>query len=240
MSDVALILLLTAAAGLCMPIGGLIASMEHIRPRWLENELRHFIIAFGGGLLLGAVFQVLLPQGTGMTGEPLTSVLVFLLGGVMFFALERRLGLRRREAPQLTGMLVDFVPESIALGGLAASKPELALTLAIVIGLQNIPEGFNAYRELVTSRALSRGKVLLVMLLLTPLGPVAGLSAHYGLADQPRALGMIMLLASGGIVYLMFQDIAPQSRLRQHWAPPLGAVLGVGFTLLTEMLVSTH
>lgn len=240
MSDVAMILVLTGAAGLCMPIGGLIASMEHIRPRWLENELRHFIIAFGGGLLLGAVFQVLLPQGTEMTGDQAVSVLVFLLGGILLFALERRLALRRHEAPQLTGMLVDFIPESIALGGLAASNPELALVLAIVIGLQNIPEGFNAYRELVKSRVLSRSKVLLVMLLLTPLGPAAGLSAHYGLADQPRALGMIMLLASGGIVYLMFQDIAPQSRLRQHWAPPLGAVLGVGFTLLTEMWISAH
>lgn len=240
MSDVTLILALTVAAGLCMPIGGLLASMENIRPRWLENELRHFIIAFGGGLLLGAVFQVLLPQGTEMTGDPLVAVLVFLLGGVMFFALERRLGLQRREAPQLTGMLVDFVPESIALGGLAASEPELALTLAIVIGLQNIPEGFNAYRELVKSRALSPRKVLWVMLLLTPLGPAAGLSAYYGLADQSRALGMIMLLAAGGIVYLMFQEIAPQSRLRQHWAPPLGAVLGVGFTLLTEIFINAH
>ena len=237
MSDVTLILILTAAAGLCMPLGGLIASIEDIRPRWLENELRHFIIAFGGGLLLGAVFQVLLPQGTTMTANGVIAVLVFLLGGFLFFALERQLGLRRREAPQLTGMLVDFIPESIALGGLAASKPELALTLAIVIGLQNIPEGFNAYRELVKSRALSRSKVLLVMLLLTPIGPAAGLSAHFLLADHPQLLGMIMLLAAGGIVYLMFQEIAPQSRLRQHWAPPLGAVLGVGFTMLAELWV---
>jgi len=53
-----------------MPVGGLIASLEHIRPRWLENELRHFIIALGGGLLLGAVFQVLLPQGKTMVGHP--------------------------------------------------------------------------------------------------------------------------------------------------------------------------
>lgn len=237
MSDVTLILILTAAAGLCMPLGGLIASIEDIRPRWLENELRHFIIAFGGGLLLGAVFQVLLPQGTTMTANGVIAVLVFLLGGFLFFALERQLGLQRREAPQLTGMLVDFIPESIALGGLAASKPELALTLAIVIGLQNIPEGFNAYRELVKSRALSRSKVLLVMLLLTPIGPAAGLSAHFFLADHPQLLGMIMLLAAGGIVYLMFQEIAPQSRLRQHWAPPLGAVLGVGFTMLAELWV---
>ena len=59
--------------------------------------------------------------------------------------------------------------------------------------------------------------------------------------DDPSArldavLGGIMLFASGHILYLMFQDIAPQSRLEQHWAPPLGAVLGCALALLAEML----
>ncbi|RLQ20848.1 divalent cation transporter [Seongchinamella sediminis] len=238
MSEIVQIVILTSAAGLCMPLGGLLASLEHIRPKWLENELRHFIIAFGGGLLLGAVFQVLLPQGVSMVGESPVAVLVFMFGGFLFFLLDRSLGLKHREAPQLTGMLVDFVPESIALGGLVATEPSLAMVLAIVIGLQNAPEGFNAYRELIKSQSQQSAKVLWFMLLLVPLGPIAGLSAHYGLGDQPRTLGVIMLIAAGGIVYLMFQDIAPQSKLKRHWAPPLGAVLGVGITLLTELWIA--
>lgn len=35
-----------------------------------------------------------------------------------------------------------------------------------------------------------------------------------------------MLAAAGGILYITFQDIAPQARLARHWGPPLGAVLG--------------
>lgn len=35
-----------------------------------------------------------------------------------------------------------------------------------------------------------------------------------------------MLFAAGGILYIIFQDIAPQSKLKNHWAPPLGAVAG--------------
>lgn len=237
MSEITLIITLTTAAALCMPVGGLIASLEHIRPKWLETELRHFVIAFGGGLLLGAVFQMLLPKGTTMVGNSYTALLAFMLGGLLFFLLERGLGLRRHEAPQLTGMLVDFIPEMIALGGLISTDPDLAMILAIVIGLQNIPEGFNAYRELIASHLLSSKKVLWFMVLLIPIGPIAGLAAHFGLADQPRLLGIIMLLSAGGIVYLMFQEIAPQSRLRRHWAPPLGAVLGVGTTLLAELWI---
>lgn len=238
MPEVLLIVALTTAAGAGIPVGGALASLEHLRPRWLENELRHFIIAFGGGLLLGAAFQVLLPQGTKMVGSSSLAVSAFLAGGLLFFLLERSLGLRRRESPQLTGMLVDFVPESIALGGLVATNPDMAMVLALVIGLQNLPEGFNAYRELQASRSMARGKLMLMMVLLVPLGPIAGLSAHFGLAGHPRALGVIMLLAAGGLVYLMFQEIAPQSRLNRHWAPPLGAVLGVGMTLLAEHWIS--
>jgi len=137
----------------------------------------------------------------------------------------------------MTGMLVDFLPESIALGGLVATQPNLALILAVVIGLQNLPEGFNAYRELVASRRWTSKKVLFFMALLVPIGPIAGLSSHFGLAGQPRLLGVIMLLAAGGIVYLMFQEIAPKSRLKRHWAPPLGAVFGVSAMLLTELSI---
>ena len=73
------------------------------------------------------------------------------------------------------------------------------------------------------------------MCLLTLLGPLAGLSAYVFLADLPAVLGAIMLSSAGGIVYLMFQDIAPQAHLNRHWAPPLGAVLGFAFTLLTSL-----
>lgn len=40
-----------------------IASFEHIRAKWLEQELRHFLIAVGGGILVGAVAVVLVPVG---------------------------------------------------------------------------------------------------------------------------------------------------------------------------------
>lgn len=42
-----------------------------------------------------------------------------------------------------------------------------------------------------------------------------------------------MLFASD----LIFQDIAPQSRLEKHWAPPLGAVLGFCLALFSQMLL---
>jgi ZIP family zinc transporter len=236
MSEILKIVMLTAAAGSCIPLGGALASIERFRPRWLESEFRHFLIAFGGGILLGAVSFVLIPEGIEGMHDSLLVIPFVLAGGIAFFFFEWRLGLKRRETPQLMGTLLDYVPEAIALGGLVTLDADVAVLLAVLIGLQNLPEGFNAYRELMALNGDSK-KTLASMCALVLLGPIAGLSGYFVLAQHPVELSAIMLFASGGILYLIFQDIAPQARMRKHWAPPLGAVFGFCLALFSKMLV---
>lgn len=237
MSEILTIIMLTSAAGACIPLGGFIASFEHIRPNWLEKEFRHFVIAFGGGILLGAVALVLVPEGVSGMDDSMFAIPAILAGGFSFFLIERALGLRRRESPQLMGMVLDYVPEAIALGGLVSLNPSIAWLLALLIGLQNLPEGFNSYREFISHNGNSRKKALFFMSTFVIIGPIAGLSGFFFLSEHQAVMGATMLFASGGILYLIFQDIAPQSRLNKHWAPPLGAVLGFCVALFSQMLV---
>lgn len=242
MDELTRLLLFTTATGACIPLGAALARFEHLRPGWLDNELRHFVIAFGGGILLGAVARVLVPEGTRQIGSTLGAAAVLMAGGIVYMLLERRRGSRGKTSPQLTAMLSDYVPESLALGGMFAMSAEGALLLAVLIGLQNIPEAFNSYRELVTERPGSENAVTLRMIALVPLGPLCGLVGWLALAQWPGGigegvLGGVMLFASGGILYLTFQDIAPQARLERHWAPPLGAVLGFAFAMAGDLLV---
>jgi len=238
MGDLITIILYTAGAGACIPIGGALANLENIRQAWLENELRHAVIAFGGGILLAAVALILVPEGTGYLDQPILSVLVFLAGGLFFFLLERFLGRRQSERPQFTAMLLDFIPESLALGGAFALGADSAPLLALFIGLQNLPEGFNTYRELRLLPGSSPRRILVLMTLLIPVGPIFAIIGWFYFSDNAALLGTTMLFASGGILYLIFQDIAPQSRMRRHWAPPLGAVLGFCTGMLGNNLIS--
>ncbi len=240
MDEITAIILYTVMAGACIPLGGLIALRQKIRPSWLENELRHSIIAFGGGILLAAVSLVLVPEGVAYLEDSLVSAMAFTAGGLCFFFLERMLGARRREKPQFMAMLLDFVPESIALGGIFALGSPLAPMLALFIGLQNLPEGFNAFRELKSGTDSGRGKILLVMVAMVPLGPLMGILGYTYFSRDTALLGGIMLFAAGGILYLIFQDIAPQSRMKRHWAPPLGAVLGFSLGMISNTLVTGH
>lgn len=240
MDEIIKIVLYTLCAGVCIPVGGVLANVNNIRPSWIENEFRHSVIAFGGGILVAAVALVLVPDGMRYIDNVLLGSFVFVCGGICFFILERFLGSRRREKPQLTAMLLDYIPESLALGGAFAIGAQSAPLLALFIGLQNIPEGFNAFRELRSTKQYKNHSILIFMFLLVPIGPIIAILGWLYFSDNTILLGATMLFASGGILYLIFQDIAPQSHMRRHWAPPLGAVLGFSIGMLGNTIVAGY
>lgn len=236
MSDLVLALLLSLAAGLSMAAGALVGVKQHIARRWLEQEVRHTVIAFGGGALLAAVALVLVPEGA-KHHSPVSATLLFVGGGLAFMAVDQALAAHGGAMSQLLAMLLDFVPEAIALGAALAVGGGQAYLLAFLIGMQNLPEGFNAYREMRSSNTLSSRKIILAFTALALLGPASAALGFLVLFDYPIILGGIMLFASGGILYLIFQDIAPQVPLKKHWAPAQGAVAGFALGLVGHLLV---
>ena len=235
--DLLLIVIITSLlAGLTMAIGAAVASYEKIGDQWIEEEIRHGIMAFGGGALLSAIALVLVPEGIAHL-DPLSASLCFIVGGLSFMFLDILLKKINTPASQLAAMLSDFIPESIALGSAFALGSDSAFLLAGLIALQNFPEGFSAYRELNAVAAYKSIKIIVMFTLMALLGPIASVSGYLWLSDYPQWVSSIMLFASGGILYSMFQDIAPQVKLEKHWAPPMGAVLGFVLGMVGLMVI---
>lgn len=226
-------IVLASLAGLAIPAGAALAMIERLLPDWHEVELRHGIVAFGAGALLSAVALVLIPEGSAKL-PAWTALASFALGGLAFFAVDVALARRGGQAAQFLAMMLDYVPEAMALGAVLADQAETALLLALMIGLQNLPEGFNAFREM-AGGSVRRWRLLGLFALMVPLGPLAAAGGHVFLADMPRVLGFGMMFSAGGILYLMFQDLAPQVRLERHWGPPLGAIAGFSLGLAGHM-----
>jgi ZIP family zinc transporter len=86
-----------------------------------------------------------------------------------------------------------------------------------------LPEGFNAYREMIGSPKISRRSIFFVFIIAALVGPLAAFAGLVFLAEHKALLGGITLFASGSILYLVFQDVAPQAKLERHWGPALGA-----------------
>jgi len=231
------ILLLTLLAGVAIPIGGSLAAIENIRRDWLKNEVRHGVMAFGGGALLAAVALVLVPEGS--KDLPIWATAVsFILGGLVFMALDIILAQNQTSASQLVAMLADFIPEALALGATFVIDKKVAPLLAGLMALQNLPEGFNAFREIKTASDYSPKKIIVLFMLIALLGPLAGLSGYWLLSGYQELVAAIMLFAAGGITYIIFQDIAPQAKLESHWSPPIFALLGFLLGLVGQQLIA--
>ncbi|UXX84635.1 ZIP family metal transporter [Roseovarius pelagicus] len=229
-------LLLAGMAGATIPVGALLATQEKCLPGWLEDEFRHSVIAFGGGALFSAIALVLVPEGADRLA-PLAVLFWFVAGGAFFCCVDRAIQNRGGTGAQLMAMLLDFVPEAMALGALIAGDPGVAVLMAGLIALQNLPEGFNAFREM-QDAGRRTARILILFVMIVALGPISAWFGLTVLGDQPEVLGAIMLFAAGGILYLLFEDIAPGVRLERAWAPPLGAVAGFALGLAGHLMVA--
>lgn len=224
MSELVTIIVASWLAGVTAFVGGIIARFEGSTETVLKREIIHGVVAFGGGILVAAVAFALAPEGIANLSPPALAI-TFCLGGVAFCMLDVELSRRGGSKAQFMAMLMDFLPEAISMGAVFVHDHRLGILLAVFIGAQNLPEGFNAFREIVKSGAKPRG-ALTALLAITPLGPIAACIGYFFLQDHVKLTAGIMSFAAGGILYLIFQDIAPQSKMRRHWTPPLGAVLG--------------
>ncbi len=168
MLDLQSMLMLTALSGLAMPLGALLAKVERLQSDWLETELRHSIIAFAAGALLSAIALVLVPEGI----EHLSvfwACFLFIAGGFGFMLVDAALEKWNTPGSQLAAMLADFIPESLALGALFSIGGNNAILLALLIGLQNLPEGFNAYREMTDKGHFAANKLIVLFVALASL-----------------------------------------------------------------------
>jgi ZIP family zinc transporter len=235
MTQLAIIALVSWLAGVAAFIGGVFASLEGTAETKGKREFIHGVVAFGGGILVAGVAFALAPEGIAVL-SPVSLAVAFCLGGLTFCFVDAHLSTHGGSKAQFMAMLMDFVPEAIVLGALFAHDRKLGILLALFIGAQNLPEGFNSFREVVASHVRPH-TALVTLFAVSILGPVAACSGYLFLQAQPRLTAGIMSFASGGILYLIFQDIAPQSRMQRHWTPPLGAVLGFVVGMIGKQLL---
>ena len=220
------LILFSGFAGVTVFIGGLLANYfnHHVKDSPVKYEITHTMMSFGAGIILAAVALVLIPYGMEhLNVLPMT--LSFVAGAVLFMFLDHYLEQKGGKTATLLAMLMDFVPESIALGAVFAVHEQMAVLLAIIIGLQNLPEAFNSFRDLVLS-GFTIKRTLVIFFFLSFFGIVGALLGHYFLTESTTITAHLMTFASGGILYLLIQDIIPASKLDKSYLISLGATAG--------------
>jgi len=236
MSTLSQVLIYSGVAGLTIPIGALLSRHVWFRSKWAATELQHGVLAFGAGALLAAVALVLIPSGIEKLSLPALTI-AFFSGGLLFAWLDRALSNHDSPLGQVVAMLTDFLPECLALGALFVVDNAGARLLAILIGVQNLPEAFSAYQEVTKGDKESPTRALVLFAVLAPVGPLAAYVGLRYLSDDQHLISLIMTFAAGGILYLMFQEIAPKVILKNSWLSPMGALIGFFVGVIGAVLI---
>ena len=234
MRELAVVAFASWLAGIAAFVGALFANFEGSAESETKREIIHGIVAFGGGILIAAVAFALAPEGIAALSPPVLAV-TFCFGGVAFAAVDAYIASRGGSKSQFLAMLLDFIPEAMVFGAIFGEPNGSGVLLALFIGAQNLPEGFNAHRENVAAGVSTRTS-LLSLAGVSLLGPLAACGGYLFLRGHQTLTAGIMSIAAGGILYLVFQDIAPQSKMQRHWTPPLGAVLGFVVGMVGEQV----
>jgi ZIP family zinc transporter len=231
------LLLFSGFAGITVFIGGLLANYfnHHFKESPVRNEIIHTIMSFGSGIILSALALVLIPKGMEEL-DLIPLAISFLVGAVIFLVIDQYLAKKGGQTATLLAMMMDFIPESIALGAVFALEPSMATLLAVFIGLQNLPEAFNSFRDLVQS-GFKVQKTLVIFFFLSFFGMAGALIGHFVLSDFPDLTAHLMIFASGGILYLLIQDIIPESKLEKNYLTSLGATLGFLVGIIGDKIV---
>lgn len=231
------IILLSGFSGITVFIGGILAYYfnHHVKESPVKYEFTQTMMSFGAGIILSALSLVLIPKGMEEL-KLLPMAISFVAGAVIFLLIDLYLKKKVGQTATLLAMMLDFVPEAIILGAVFAIDTNMAILLAVFIGLQNLPESFNAFRDLVQC-GFTVKRTLVTFFFLSFFGIVGALAGYFLLSDHPKLTAHLMIFASGGILYLLIQDIIPESNLEKSYFSSLGATFGFLAGIIGEKLI---
>ena len=246
-------LLYSLFAGISTTLGALVIMMIGMPGKKLLSSL----LGFAGGIMLAIALFDLMPEA--LEHGSMTSALIgFLLGVSVMFVLDRFIPHAHVSSNQefsyenalsnpgidknilRVGYLIFFgialhnLPEGLAIGAGLEASPELGLYIAIALGLHNIPEGIAVAGPL-RSGGLSVPKVLFLTLiagLMAPVGAALGLVFFH---ISPVFIAGGLAFAAGAMVYIVNDELIPQSHKLDSHIAISGLVLGL---LLVFVLTS--
>ncbi len=224
MEPIATAFLASLGAGLATGVGALpVLFMRKATERVLDSML-----GFAAGIMIAASMFGLLVPSFRLGGIPIT-IAGFILGVVFLDGANRLIPhlhrLRGAEGPTATlrrvwllllAMVIHNIPEGLAVG-ISFGQEDLTarLTITIGIGLQNIPEGLAIAFPLIRE-GYSRWRAVSYATLAGLVEPVFGLIGITLVSAANALLPVGLAFAAGAMLYVVFQEIIPESHRRGY------------------------
>jgi zinc transporter, ZIP family len=228
--DIVRVVAICAFAGGTSFAGGLIARYINFSERQVL-----FFTAFGAGILLSAAIFGMVIESEQTLGIIMT-LGAFVAGSIIFTVADVLAEHKGGGAGILLGIGLDSIPESLAIGASVAGGA--GFVIALLIGIQNVPEGIASFREMTSDKTTSfRGskrKALIAIGFISVIPIILGLIGLFFVQGMQVVIALTLAVSAGGIFYMLFYDMIPKAHKERKWLPTFGAVLGfiIGFALV--------
>ena len=191
--------------------------------------------------MIGISLLSLIPHSL-ETGTPFSTIFGFISGGIFLWLIDILLPhIHKTEIDCdkylkmgyfiALGIAFHNLPEGIAIGASNAVSDELGTFTALAIGLHNIAEGLSVAMPLCLGKIGKRRVVFITTLtgLSTFLGTVIGLAL---VQVSSLFISFSMAFAAGAMIYIVSDELIPQSHSSHSEFANVGVMLGITFALL--------
>jgi zinc transporter, ZIP family len=231
-----------------LALGAVAAAVLKLPPRIAAT-----LAAFGGGILFAAVALELLPAADVAAGPVLTAVgllagAALFLGADAWLSRDAQMAMTRRSghaaaagAPMpishhpsavmrgeaiAAGIVVDGIPESVALGlAVTGGAGGLALLAAVVLG--NLTEAYGAAQPLLAGGRSRRFALGLIIAIGVGLAGMTVLGGTVGAAAHPALIGTAQAVAAGAVVAVLTVSVIPYAFDEVDRAAAVAITLGL-------------
>ncbi|MDR0869825.1 MAG: ZIP family metal transporter [Planctomycetaceae bacterium] len=230
--------------------------------REIRQQTMNGMLGFASGIMIAASFWSLLNPSIELSRElhwlPWIPPLIgFLLGGGFLWCIDKILPHLHSENEQPEGIKTHWqrsfllvfaitlhnIPEGLAVGvafgavgsGIESASIAAAVSLAIGIGIQNIPEGAAISLPL-RREGLSRGKCFWYGQLSGFVEPVAAVGGCLIVSSAQGILPFALAFAAGAMIYVVVEELIPTSQEDKHSdAGTVGALIGFAVMMTLDV-----
>lgn len=231
--------------------------------REINKTTMNAMLGFASGVMIAASFWSLLQPSISLSEELgwipwVPPVLGFLMGGGFLWCVDKILphlhpgegdepeGIHtnwRRSFLLVFAITLHNIPEGLAVGvafgaigsGVESASLAAAISLAIGIGIQNIPEGAAISLPL-RREGLSRFKCFWYGQLSGFVEPVAAVAGFLIVSFATAILPFALAFAAGAMIYVVVEELIPTSKEDRHSdAGTVGAIIGFAVMMLLDV-----
>ncbi|MBQ7333220.1 MAG: ZIP family metal transporter [Clostridia bacterium] len=218
----------------------------------VSKKYSNVVLAFSGGvMLLAAINGLILPS---LEYESKYSLLICVLGiffgALLIFILDKLVphitkmadesenSKKRNKVILFTlAIAIHNLPEGIAAGvGFGTGDVSSALTLALAIALQNIPEGMVIISPMIAA-GISPGKTFIYAALTGVIEIFGTFIGYFAVSLATVVLPFALALAGGSMIYVISDEIIPETHCEDAKAVSFSFLFGFCFMLVLTYLI---